>query len=140
MSSIPLIRSSLILLAAAMLPAASTPIYPAHSLILFVASWCAPCRAELRDIDRLIVLAAPATLRVTPIDRTAATAAMLRSVAPARIWRSARAVDDFARQSASLPFSLMTDAEGRACATHRRALDRVAIEDLRRRCSAASAR
>lgn len=115
--------------------AAPPPIYPPRTLILFVASWCAPCRGELRQIDTIAAAASPLDVRVTPVDRSNATAAMLRDVLPMHIWRSARAVNAFAQQTGGLPFSVMTDADGEPCATNDRALNAAAVQAMRRRCS-----
>lgn len=140
MSSLRFLLPGCAMLGAAPLPPAATPIYPPRSLILFVAAWCAPCRAELRQVRAIAAAAAPVEVRVTPLDRSSATAAMLRDVPPARIWRSARAVDAFAHDAGSLPFSVMTDADGRPCATHDRALDTTAVLAMRQRCERASDR
>ena len=129
----------LALLAATPLPAAA-PSYPPQTLVLFVASWCAPCRAELRHLDEIAAAATPVEVRVTPIDQSSGTAAMLRDVPPARIWRSAHTVNAYAQSSGLLPFSIMTDAQGRTCATHDRALDPVSVTAMRHHCDGASAK
>jgi thiol-disulfide isomerase/thioredoxin len=139
MSSLRLPWPGAALLAAILLSgAAAPPPYPPRTLVLFVASWCAPCHGELRQLESIAALAAPITVRVTPVDQSYATAAMLRDVPAARIWRSARAVDAYAQQSGSLPFSVMTDGSGRPCATHDRALDAASIVAMRRRCGTVS--
>lgn len=139
MSSLRFSLFSAAVFAAAVPPAAaSTPAYPPHTLILFVASWCAPCHAELRQIDAIASAAAPVDVRVTPVDRSGGTAALLRDVPPTRIWRSAQAVSIFTRSNGALPFSVMTDAKGRPCATHDRALDPASVIAMRRRCEAAT--
>lgn len=138
MSSIRPLPRGIVLLAAALLPAAAAPVYPPRTLVLFVASWCAPCRAELRQFDAIAAAAAPLEVRVAPLDWTRGTAAMLRTVPAAHVWRSARVAEAFAQHSGGLPFSLMTDAEGRICATHDRALDPAAVRAMRRRCEGTS--
>ena len=114
--------------------AVAEPPYPPRALLLFVASWCAPCRAEIGRLDAIAASAEPLDVRVVPLDRTSATAAMLRGVPSARVWRSASAADAFVRDRGSLPFAIMTDAAGRACATYAYAVDSAAVTALRRRC------
>lgn len=120
---------------AMLLTGAARPAYPPRAVILFVASWCAPCRAEIARLDTIVASADPLEVRVVPIDRSAATTAMLRGVSSARIWRSAGAADAFVRDNGSLPFAMMTDAGGRPCATHVLAVDPAAIAAMRRRCA-----
>ena len=111
---------------------------PPDTLVLAVASWCAPCRGELARLDEIVAAAGATEVRVLPIDRSAATAAMLRGIDPRRIWRSAAAADAVLAETGGLPFSVMTDNRGRRCAAHARPLDAAAVRAMRARCRAAS--
>ena len=138
MSSLRPLRLAVASLSGCLLPAAAPPAYPPRTLIVFVASWCAPCRVELRQIEAIATIAAPIEVRVTPVDRSSGTEAMLRDISAARVWRSARALNTFAQNNGSLPFNLMTDTTGRPCATYDRALDPAAVLIMRRRCDGVS--
>ena len=122
----------------AMLGGASAPSpYPPQTLLLLVASWCAPCRVELSRLDAIAEAAGPWQVRVVPVDATRATSAMLRTVDPGRVWRSARGIEALSRDTGGLPFSMMTDAAGQPCARHSRMLDAAAVREMRGRCEAA---
>ena len=120
--------------AAGMVAPADAASYPPRTLMLLVASWCAPCRTELARLDSIVDAAGPVAVRVVPIDDRPATRAMLRDVPRERVWRTAVALDLVSRETGGLPFSLMTDDAGRRCATHARPLDADAVAAMRRRC------
>jgi hypothetical protein len=110
------------------LGAASTPIGPPESILLFVASWCAPCHGELARLDAIGRGAQPYRILVVPFDDSRATRAMLERVPPAQRWQPDRATQrrlaaEVERRSAGLPFSLALDRGSQICAGHREALD-----------------
>lgn len=122
-------------------PTADPP--PRETVLLFVASWCAPCHAELARLDALSVAARPYAVRVVGYDDTPATRQMLARVAPAQRWQpepSARgtAIAALFAGSAGLPFSAAVDAQGRRCATHRGGLTATAVREMAARCQSAT--
>jgi len=93
-----------------------------------VASWCAPCHAELARLDAIGRGAQPYRILVVPFDDSRATRAMLERVPSAQRWQPDRAtqrqlVAEVARRSAGLPFSLALDHAGQICGGHAEALD-----------------
>lgn len=121
--------------------AAEEPAYPADSVLLFVAAWCAPCRAELARLDEIEAAAGTKIVRVVPFDDDAGTAAMLDGVKPRLLWRpggwQARAVrEDVSGRTAGLPYGLVTDRAGRPCAETRRGLTGPRVRALVAQCAA----
>jgi thiol-disulfide isomerase/thioredoxin len=107
--------------------------------VILVASWCAPCRAELARLDGIAAASGGRTLRVLAIDDSAATVRMLRAVDPARQWRPA--IQEVARvraallaRTAGLPYSVATDARGLICAEENGGLDAARTTAMMRRC------
>jgi thiol-disulfide isomerase/thioredoxin len=120
---------------------AAEPDYPANSVLLFVAAWCAPCRAELKRLDEIATAARPKAVRVVSFDNTERTEAMLRGIPLERMWRPTALtrkvmIDDLETRTAGLPFALATDERGQPCGESRRGLDaartRALIADCRR--------
>lgn len=94
------------------------------ALLLFVAGWCVPCRAELAQIKAIRAAAAPYRVWIVPIDRRRSTSAMLAPVDPALIWQPdpaalGRLQDRLFAGNAGLPFTAALDGAGRACGSHR---------------------
>lgn len=108
-------------------PVRDDPRLPPRSVIVLVASWCAPCRGELARLDTIAPAIGGRTLRVLAIDDSAATARMLRVIDPARVWRPDAGVDHvralLLARTAGLPFSVVTDARGAVCAQGNGGLD-----------------
>jgi len=102
--------------------------YPPDALLLFVASWCAPCHAELGRLPEIGAAARPLRILVVPYDEERGTAAMLRGVPAEQIWRPDPALrervrEDLFGETAGLPFSLATNGSGRPCGSSRLGLD-----------------
>lgn len=116
---------------------------PPDTLLLFVAGWCAPCHAELAQIDAIVAAAGDARVRVVPLDDTARTQAMLDRVPDQVVWRPDPAALAKLRErvfgdNAGLPYSVLTDASGRVCARSKRSLDAVRVREMADRCRAAA--
>lgn len=108
---------------------------PPDSILLLVASWCVPCHGEVARLDELQAAAGHVVVRVVPYDGRPATKRMLARVDPARVTASSAIVAALASRTPALPYSVMTDADGRICADHARALDVEAVRTMRRRCA-----
>lgn len=112
---------------------------PPRSILLFVASWCAPCHAELARLPAITRGARPFRVLVVPFDDSPATSAMMEGVPAAQRWRPdrerrRRLVRDLAGETSGLPFSVATDGEGHACGSMRQGLDGPTAEALVTRC------
>ncbi|MGN8000944.1 TlpA family protein disulfide reductase [Sphingomonas sp. 22176] len=108
--------------------AAPAPMGPPESILLFVASWCAPCHGELARLEAIGRGAQPYRILVVAFDDSRATRAMLERVPLAQRWQPDRAIQrrlaaEVARRSAGLPFSLALNSEAQICAGHPEALD-----------------
>jgi len=115
------------------------PGYPPRSVLLLVAPWCAPCHAEVARLDALAAAATPLSVRVLLVDQGARARAMVRDVPsaqrwepPADAWRRARA--DLMARTPGLPFSVVTDGQGRICAATGGGLTPERVRALIRRC------
>lgn len=122
--------------------AAQQPAAPADTLLLVVASWCAPCHGELRALDAIAAAARPARTLVVAYDDTRATRAMLRAIAPDHRWpvntpaqRQIRR--QLVRDAVGLPYAVLTDARGDPCATSNQGLNADRVRRLRQGCAAA---
>ncbi len=138
------IRRMVAVLAATMALAgasADVPRYPPRTILLFVASWCAPCHAELGRLESIDRAAGPYRLRVVPFDTSRATLAMLARVPPGQRWspdpaRAAAVRADLFGASAALPYSVAIGGDGRPCASLRGGLDAGRAAALVARCGA----
>lgn len=118
----------------------TSPAPPANALILFGAHWCAPCTAELRNLDqilaRLVLLQAsspqlvlawidrpvsPTTvsraLGARPDSRQAVPHVVIPTPATAVAW-----AEPHMDRAHGLPFAVLTDAHGTVCALHQGAV------------------
>lgn len=146
---IVMVRIILVVLAFAMIgslsraaAAVEAPRYPPDAVLLFVASWCAPCHAELTRLPEIRAAARPLRVLVVPFDSGPATQAMLRGVAPAERWQpegaERRSMETaLYAETAGLPFALVTDRHGRRCAAWRAGLDAARTRTLIAACAAA---
>ena len=119
--------------------AAPAPQYPERTLLLLVASWCAPCYAELARLDEIARAARPFQVRVLLVDDGARSRAMVRGIDAARRWEPPgdemrRVRSDIWQRTAGLPFSVVTDSKGRVCAEQNGGLDSGRTLALVKRC------
>jgi thiol-disulfide isomerase/thioredoxin len=115
------------------------PRYPERTVLLLVASWCAPCYAELARLDDIAAAARPLQVRVLLVDDGARSRAMVRGINAARRWEPkggelSRIRADIWRRTAGLPFSVVTDSEGRICGEQSGGLDARRTLALVKRC------
>ncbi|MEN2747982.1 hypothetical protein [Sphingomonas sp. T9W2] len=131
------------LIAGALLLTGATPAdparYPTRSILLFVASWCAPCHGELRQLPAITGGAGPYRVLVVPVDRGRATDAMLRAVPVEQVWRpdAARMAEvrgELLAKTAGLPFSVAIGGDGRPCAAHRGGMTAASARGMRLEC------
>ena len=119
---------------------AQAPAYPAGTVLLFVAGWCAPCQAELQQLPQISAAARPFRVLVVPVDRGRRVERMLASVPVAQRWRPdgaawARMQTDLLSGTAGLPYSVAIATDGRPCAATRRGLDKASAAELVARCT-----
>lgn len=128
------------LVLAAVPAGAAAPTYPPRAILLFVASWCAPCHGEIAALPRLSEAAGPWRVLVVPVDRSRATAAMMAGVPVAQRWtpdaaRMAAMREDLFGDTAGLPFSVAIGGDGRPCGAHRGVLSLARVAALRAGCA-----
>jgi thiol-disulfide isomerase/thioredoxin len=106
------------------------------TLILFGASWCAPCVAEVRAISGI---AAAASGNPVVLAWTDDGISRLRIVVPANVQvaskiRTEQLWNAHGRSAAGLPYSVMLDGAGQRCASWSRPLSPEAVAAMRRAC------
>lgn len=95
---------------------------PPSAVLLFWASWCAPCQAEVRDIAELERAAAPLRVVIIPIEPRRQWQPLLRSLRPDQMYLPPEGgmtmLQRLTGGRAALPVSIAVDADGRICAIH----------------------
>lgn len=122
-----------------------SPPVPPDAILMFVASWCAPCHEEVRTLPALTRAASPARVLVVPIDARRATARLTARVPQDQLWKlepeQASALMRLTSGSAvGLPTSVATDRAGKVCGLIRRALNPGDVRLLRAGCQRGSSR
>lgn len=118
---------------------------PRAAVLLFVASWCAPCHGELRALPEIVAAAAPMRVFVVPIDAARGTDRMMKRVPDDRRWRLPPAAATtlmrrLAGGAPGLPTSVAIDASGAVCTVVREPLSPARAVAIRRRCASAEQR
>ena len=109
---------------------------PKHTILLFGASWCAPCIRELRSLGKLATAARPDRILLVWTD-----GGIKRHSLPS--YENVEVVSDiqgrvlvkkYASGNSGLPYSVMIDEKGRRCAEWRKGLTPEALIELRANC------
>jgi thiol-disulfide isomerase/thioredoxin len=121
-------------------PACATPPeLPPSSVILIWAAWCAPCRTEIADFERLALAARPRNAIVWATDDDNRSRAMLVPIPSAQLRFVPESLPVLygslgIQGPVALPLSLLTDAQGHICATIRGGATVSKIEQAKREC------
>lgn len=111
---------------------------PQPAVLLFWAAWCAPCRAEVRQIEALTDAAAPIAVIVVSIDNNSVSRALLRGLPPDRVRFPAAAAPPLLTMmpggGVALPAAMATDASGKTCAYTEGAVNPVMLRQWSARC------
>ncbi len=107
-----------------------------RNIILFGASWCAPCELELRNLPALAAAAAPDRLVIAWIDqlpppKLASGLANVSILQPVEARRHFNAV---AGNNHGLPVSVIFDAGGKPCAMLRESLEPDKLRRMKAAC------
>jgi cytochrome c biogenesis protein CcmG/thiol:disulfide interchange protein DsbE len=112
---------------------------PQPAVVLFWAIWCAPCRAELRDIDALRKAAAPLPVVVVAADASPRSKALLSGLADDAVrFPASASVDVLAlvpEAGGALPTAVAFDKAGRRCAYQRGGVTAADLARWRADCS-----
>jgi len=92
---------------------------PRPAIILFWASWCAPCQAELRGLATLQKAVAPMPVILVALDGSVRSRAMLRHVDPEAVRYpgsvDANMLNLVPGGAPGVPFAIAFDRQGIAC-------------------------
>lgn len=119
------------------IPVSSEKDAPGRTILMFGASWCAPCIAELRNIPTLASGARPDRIVIAWTDKgirryTLAVPGNVEIASGPDVQRMTR---QYASGASGLPYSVMIDSQGRKCAEWTAGLSFEAISRLRVICA-----
>lgn len=113
-------------------------ILPRPAIILFWAAWCAPCRAEVSQIEALSRAAGPLPVIVVATDADRTSRRLLGGLAPDRVrYPDAPASDVLAMMpggGGALPAAMAIDASGVVCASVQGPVNPAMLRQWRDRC------
>lgn len=111
---------------------------PKHRILLFGASWCAPCIKELRSMGKLASAAKPDRIVIVWTDGGIRRYRVpsYQNVEIASDTQGRMLVSKFTSGSAGLPYSVMIDERDRKCAEWNKSLTPDAMTVMRNICIA----
>jgi thiol-disulfide isomerase/thioredoxin len=110
--------------------------FPRESFVLFGASWCAPCRAELRALPELAAAARPYRITIVWIDKAVPELGLPRPATVDLVEGAAakRMFEAVSSEVVGLPHTLVLTAAGEICGQWPAPLTVTAVERLRAQC------
>ena len=112
----------------------------ARTIVLFGATWCAPCRVELRGLRDLAAAAPRINWIIAWDDNSLSRLRFARPAALREVTGSAAAAlkARLAPDAAGYPFAVMLDAQGVRCAAWPGPLTPALVDRLRKECASHS--
>lgn len=112
---------------------------PAPAVLLFWAAWCAPCRAEIRDLENIRRMAAPLPVIIVAAEGDARSRALLRALPDEAVRYPADAATDVMSLipggGAALPAAMAHNVEGVICGIRRGVVTSADLVEWRDRCA-----
>jgi thiol-disulfide isomerase/thioredoxin len=106
-----------------------------RTIILFGASWCAPCRVELRQLPTLARLSAPDHLEIAWIDRKPATGdAAYPNVKILSVRDAREKLERFGGDISGLPLTIILGSDMQVCSALREPLTASGVRRLQSSC------
>lgn len=112
---------------------------PGREVVLFGASWCAPCIVEMRDLRPIAAAAYPDRIVIVWEDEGLARLALpaLVNVEVAAPTRARRLAAELASRRTGLPYAAVVTASGQRCAEHRGRVTPDVVTGMKLACNAA---